>query len=619
MKIPLIWLKDYVEIEKSPREVADSFTKIGLMLDKPVGEDQVLDLEQRLNRSDLLSILGCARDYAVFENLKLKAPKIKLNKTLPADLKSKIEIKVNTPAVRRFNTRVFKGIKVAPSPNWLSERLRLYGIDSINNIVDISNFVMVEYGQTTHAQDIAKLKGKDITIRNAKAGEKIVTLLGTEIELDNDTFVLTSGGIPTVIGGIVGGKATGVTETTTDIVLDAGNYDPKVIRKNSRKLKIFNESVSHNDKLIDPRLCEIALNRATDLILDLAGGTVYENDDYYPSPVVPQSLSLHLDRLKLISGQDLSLKSVKSTLQKLGYAVTEENSRAITVEVPYYRTDIEVEDDLVSDILRMSDYNTIPSTSLRTPIPPDITSPLYRFEDKLKDYMLAVGAHEHITPVLVKTDEDKKRVKLENALSEDQNALRMSALETLPLVTNTYRKHKLTVPIVFEIGKSFLRQEYQELRELAVIDQTDIRTTLSSLMQALGIKYRLKREENAVTVVAGTSHLGYLHSTSFILYTNALMTLARPYPTIIANFRPETSIDLSLSLSSPISFDLIEDCIKKSSPDLSKLEVREERQTQPGIKTLLVRLTWEKLENPDQARKNIVSALEKIGVSSRSK
>ncbi|KKU87172.1 MAG: Phenylalanine-tRNA ligase beta subunit [Microgenomates group bacterium GW2011_GWF2_47_9] len=109
MKIPLIWLKDYVEIEKSPREVADSFTKIGLMLDKPVGEDQVLDLEQRLNRSDLLSILGCARDYAVFENLKLKAPKIKLNKTLPADLKSKIEIKVNTPAVRRFNTGYPKG------------------------------------------------------------------------------------------------------------------------------------------------------------------------------------------------------------------------------------------------------------------------------------------------------------------------------------------------------------------------------------------------------------------------------------------------------------------------------------------------------------------------------
>src|SRR3989339_1300655 len=212
MKIPLIWLKDYIETTKSGREIATRFTQLGLMLDKPI-ENDVLDLEQRLNRSDLLSMIGCARDLAAFEGIPLKLPKISTKPGKNIDPKDKITIDVKVNAVKRFRTRIIKGIKVKPSPSWLADGLKLYGMEPINNIVDITNFVMIEFAQTMHTQDISKLRGKDITIRWAKTGEKIITLLGTEAVLDKNDFVLTSGGEITVIGGVVGGKNTGVTNT----------------------------------------------------------------------------------------------------------------------------------------------------------------------------------------------------------------------------------------------------------------------------------------------------------------------------------------------------------------------------------------------------------------------
>jgi phenylalanyl-tRNA synthetase beta chain len=185
MKVPLIWLKDYIDTKKTPKEIAESFTALGLMLDKPIEKD-VLDLEHRMDRSDWLSIIGCARDFAAMEGLKFKFPE--LNKTAGKQPKKSqiIDIKIECPdLVHRFNTRVFRGIKVKKSPKWLSERLEAYGIPSINNIVDITNFVMVELGQPMHAQDIAKMEKPEIVIRRAKDNEEITTLLGQQIKLNS--------------------------------------------------------------------------------------------------------------------------------------------------------------------------------------------------------------------------------------------------------------------------------------------------------------------------------------------------------------------------------------------------------------------------------------------------
>lgn len=545
MKIPLIWLKDYLKIDKTPREIAASFTQLGLMLDKPLDQTGVLDLEHRMDRSDWLSIIGCARDLAAFENLPLKLPKPTSKLKQKTLSQPEIAIRVQTPHVRRFATKVFHQVKVGPSPRWLTERLLAYGIKSVNNIVDVTNFVMVEYGQPLHAQDLAKLPGQDITIRAACAGEKLTTILGTDIKLDSNVFILTSGGLPTVIGGIVGGVGTSVTQKTTDIILDAGNYDQRIIRQTSRRLKIINETVSHYDKYLDPRLIDPALSRATSLILELAGGTVTDNDDYYPHPPKPQTLTLHWSRLQLLSGLTLPKPTVKRILRALDYSIVEEDPSSLVVEIPYFRTDVEVEDDLIADILRINNYDNLPALALSTPIPPDITPELYRFEDRLRDLLVAKGAHEHITSSLTTASPDNHAITLLSATSSDQNTLRSSLVPSLQNVLGYYAKHGIKNIALFEIGKVFSQQgdKYLEHRHLSVVSTQKIADSLSTLMHVLGINYHISL---TYQIVVKQKTVGAIGPHFYTLYPDLLLPLSQAYSPVVSEFLHSQSRDLSL-------------------------------------------------------------------------
>lgn len=621
MKIPLIWLKDYIDTDKSAKELAISFTQLGLMLDKPIDDKNVLDLEHRMDRSDWLSLLGCARDLAAYENIPLRLPKGYLKAGKKLAQQSRLPIQVKTPAVRRFTTRIFQGIKVAQSPQWLIDRLESYGLASINNIVDITNFVMVEYAQPMHAQDLAKLKGRDITIRNAKPGEHLTTLLGTELKLDQDAFVLTSGGEPTVIGGIVGGQNTGVTDSTTEIILDAGNYDSRVIRKVSRKLKIFNETVSRSDKFLDPRTIDHALGRATALILELAGGEYYDNSDYYPSPVKPQTMTLRYARLATLSGMDIPVTKVKSTLKALEYAIVEEGSGTLTVEVPYFRTDIEVEDDLISDILRINNYQNIPPQSLSSPIPLDLTTPIYRFEDKLRDLLIAQGGHEHITNSLTSDLGKPGQIKLANALTTEQNALRTDLHAGLSRVISSYTKHKSPYHFVFEIGKVFelSQDKYLENRHLTALFPTPKASadSLSTLLSSLGItSYHIS---NAHQIMLGDHLLGSLNHRTYTLLTDSLLKYDKPYTGIVADFTHESTLDLSLLADPKLSYASILAVINSLKGSWSKLECLEFTKLSLHNNYLL-RLTW-KADNPNihTDKTNILTALQsRLNITSTS-
>jgi len=560
MKIPLIWLKDYVETNKSPQEIAAIFTQLGLMLDKPIDESNVLDLEQRLNRSDLLSIIGCTRDFAAFENIKLKMPKLTVKATKNPTDNDKININIHSDAVKRFQTRIFKNLTVKESPVWLKERLTAYGIEPKNNIVDITNFVMVEFAQPMHAQDLAKLKGRDITIRNAKPGEQLTTLLGTEVQLDEEVFVLTSGGEVTVIGGIVGGKNTGVSEATTEIILDAGNYDSRIVRKVSRKLKILNETVSRYDKFLDPRTIDYALNRATTLILELAGGECYTNDDYYPTPPKPQSMTLRYTRLHKLSGMEIPLTTIKTILKALEYSILEENNDSLTVEVPYFRTDVEVEDDLISDIVRVNNYQNIPLAQLTTPVPLDLTTDIYHFEDKLQDLLTAQGGHEHITNSLTTYSGSASQIRLVNALTSEQNALRIDLLDGLRHVTSTYTKHKMPYNFVYEIGKIFQisQEKYLEGRLLTALFPThkDSSDSLATLFSSLGISsYHISKSHH---LMIDGQLVGSVGHKTYTLVTDTLIKHTKSYTGIVSNFSHTTSLDLSLiAPKGTLYFDIV--------------------------------------------------------------
>ena len=567
MKIPLNWLKDYVKTDASPREIAASFTQLGLMLDKPLDDSSVLDLEHRMDRSDWLSIIGCARDYAAFNKLKLNYPKSNAKKLPLVSPSEMVEITVNTPVVRRFNTRLVKNVRVGESPDWLKERLTAYGIKSINNVVDITNYVMVELGQPMHAQDLAKLKKREITLRPAKAGETVKTILGTTVTLDKDIFVLSSGGVATVIGGIVGGIETSVTNNTTDIILDAGNYDQSVIRKNSRKLKIINETVSRYDKFLHPDLCEIALDRATYLLESITGATVFVNHDYYPVPPAPVVQKLTFARLKILSGMDLPISVVKRILTALEYQILSSTKDGLTLKVPYFRTDVEVEDDVVADILRINDYSSIPTSPLDTPVPKDITPAILTFEERLRDLLVSFGAHEHITASLVKESDDNGEILLSNALSADQNALRTSAIPKLMGVRSNYQKHQVGVPIIFEIGKSFkqLNGKYQEIRELAIVGH-NVERSLATLMHQLGIKYLVT---NAGEIIISNTTIGRLEFGAANLDTTLLLQYQHKYAGIISDFTHVIKRDISLITPKSITYFDISSVIEATHPNFN--------------------------------------------------
>lgn len=610
MKIPLVWLQDYVDIkDKSPKEVASAFTQLGLMLDKPLDNTGVLDLEHRMDRSDWLSIVGCARDLSAYYNLPLSEPHIKLGKLSHKQL---VKVTVQTSSVRRFKTRIIKGLTVKPSPKWLLLRLKQYGIEPINNIVDITNFCMVELGQTLHAQDLAQLKESKITLRQAKSGEFITTLLGTNVSLTSQVFVLASGGEATVIGGIVGGKATGVTNATKDIILDAGNYDQTVIRKNSRLLKIFNESVLRNDKFLDPRAIDLALDRATALILELAGGVAYENDDYYPQVATPKTQKLRYSRLALLSGSTISTASVKKTLKNLGYIIVEETGTELEVEVPYFRTDVEVEDDLVADILRIGDYNNLPSSPIATPVPHDITPPLITFEEKLRDALNGQGGHEHITNSLVKSSGAPDEVILSNALSADQNALRTSLIPSLNLVIANYAKHKITDCLLYEIGKVFTKPD-KELRQLSVVTTGDIRIVLATLFSTLGINKHFVNSK--LEIIVDSVVIGHLENArSLTLCTDLLMKCVRSYQGVISEFEHLTVLDLSLKIPKGVVFADITSHLYKENKSIKTIESPEQYGD-----SILLRLTFDKqLQDVDSVRASLTNALKEMGVVSRS-
>jgi phenylalanyl-tRNA synthetase beta chain len=482
MKIPLNWLKEFVKLPKSEVELTHKLTMVGHMLDKKeiISGETIIDLELRGNRADCYSILGIAREVSALYKTPVKYPK-ELPKLKIVDALQNCSLTVKTPLVKRVMMVKIKDVKIVSSPKWLAERLKAYGIDSINNIVDLTNYVMIETGEPMHAFDLDKL-GENLEIRLALNNEKITTFQDMVITLTSDDQVWSNGNEILSVAGAIGGKYHSITENTKNVLLEAASYDRANIRRTVHRHNLLTDAGIRHEKELDPNLVETAISRFLYLIEENGWGKIEEGIfDYYPQVVKPWKLKINLEKIKSLGGIDIAAGEVKSILKSLNFQVTNSNKNQIEILVPTYRTDVTVEEDVVEEILRIYGYDKIPVNILSLEIPEVVTPAFIDQELRLKQHLVALGFNEVISSTFVKEnlsdlnlllDEGvAKRVELSNPPSPDNKVLRMTLLPNLYEFTEKIINERGTETSLFEIGKIYYkdREKCFEKRKIGII------------------------------------------------------------------------------------------------------------------------------------------------------
>ncbi|MEK9179591.1 MAG: phenylalanine--tRNA ligase beta subunit-related protein, partial [Patescibacteria group bacterium] len=321
MKVPLNWLKEYVDIPADVSVVSDLFTAIGHMQDhqpEVVVGDTVLDLEVRQNRSDCLSILGLALELSAVSEKPLRVPRAYESEMPKAPLKSTIDIK-DEDLCYRFNTVTIEGISVKESPEWLKNRLEAYGIKPINNVVDITNYVMVEIGEPLHAFDLGVLQKPVLIIRRAVKGEKLAALNGKVLNLTSEDLIVSTEKEPVALAGIIGGTKSSITSKTTRILLEAATYNQAGIRRTSLRHSLRTEASLRHEKFLHPYLAEQGLKRAIEMILEICGGILGDHTDCFTKKNEETKVTMRMSRLEYLCGVHVPFDTVVGILSRLGF------------------------------------------------------------------------------------------------------------------------------------------------------------------------------------------------------------------------------------------------------------------------------------------------------------
>jgi len=367
MRISLNWLTDYVDVAAIPVKdlLAVTLTDIGLNCEEIIetASDIVLDLEVTSNRPDCLGHLGVARETAAVTGKAFVPPSldgVAEGDTAAADL---VEVIVEAPDLcPRYTARVIQGVKIGPSPGWLVERLDAAGLRSINNVVDATNYVLMEYSQPLHSFDYDKLAGRKIIVRRGLCGETMVSIDETTCRLDENMLVIADADKPVAIAGVMGGLATEVTEATTNVLIESARFDPLATRYTSRALALMSESNYRFERGVDPVAVDAASLRACQMILELAGGTLARGIvDVWADPFQPQQVTLRPARCSALLGLDIPTARQAEILDRLGLA-PQVDGEQITCTIPPHRADLTREADLIEEVARVEGFNRIPTS-----------------------------------------------------------------------------------------------------------------------------------------------------------------------------------------------------------------------------------------------------------------
>lgn len=441
---------------------------LGMALTEYMG-DYILDLEPTPNRSDWFSVLGVAYEVSALTGNKIHEPEIEVPVS-GTSITNDISVTVSNPDLcPRYTASLIRGVVVRPSPPWLQDRLQKIDIRPINNVVDVTNYVMMEYGQPLHAFDYSTLLRQRILVRRAHTGEVIETLDGIPRALNSSHLVIADDRDARAIGGVIGGADSEITDKTTDVVLESASFDPTNNRQTAQHFRLRTEATIRFEKGLRPDLTVVALRRATQLIQQVSGGTVAKGIiDIYPKKIKEKNILLTARRINKILGTDYPMKQVEEVLTALGFDCQREDTRSLRVVKPYWRSDINIEDDLVEEVARIIGYDAIPTKMLSTPIPARGPRTLRDFREEIRDLLVREGLQEVISYPAVSFDLLKKimmadnesiLLKLANPMSRDYQymrpTLRASLLRTL--ANNlSHQPHSVTL---FEIGKIYLKRD----------------------------------------------------------------------------------------------------------------------------------------------------------------
>ena len=425
-------------------------------------DDAILDIDITPNRADALSMRGSAYEVAAIYNKALKFPEAPVSEktgSVTEYIKVAVEDTNDTPA---YHIQVIKDVKIAESPLWLQNKLMNGGIRPINNVVDITNYILLEYGQPLHAFDYNQIGSKEIIVRRAKENETMTTLDGVERTLDTDNIVITNGTAPIALAGVMGGLDSEITDGTVTVALEAALFNPVLIRKTAGKFNLRSESSSRFEKGINVATIRTAGQHAAELIHELAGGTIVAGTASVDTVEVKDTeVVITLEKINRSLGTAISSGEVTAIFNQLGFASTFDGE-IFTVAVPPRRWDISIYADILEEVARIYGYDNLPETLPITPALPTALTPKQHTMRITRRFMEGAGLTQNISYVLTTAEkareyavEDKEGIRLAWPMSEDRSTLRMNLLSTL-LDNAAYNVARKNTDIQFyEIGRVF--------------------------------------------------------------------------------------------------------------------------------------------------------------------
>ncbi len=668
------WLKEYCDFNLSIEDLSELLTNVGLVVasvEKIDDDDYRIEVEVTSNRPDCLGMIGIAREIAAVTVATLRLPDVQYT-CREGSIEETAEVVVKDKTLcPHYTARMITNVNVATSPDWLQKRLHTIGVRPINNIVDITNYVLMECGQPLHAFDLDKLSDKKIVVRRAKQGEKLVAINGIEYSLTPEALVIADAKKPVAIAGVMGGVETEVSSGTKNILLECARFEPTNIRRTSRRLRLTSDSSYRFERGVDPEGVDWASMRAAKLINEIAGGQIVSGmlGKRYDR-VQKRKVVLRIDRLNKVLGTAIDKETSKNILAHLQFSIVKEGRNTLTVSVPSFRADVYREIDIIEEIARIYGYDKIPTTT-NISVYASEKNKTELVEEKVRKLLTGLGFSEVVTYSIVDNTplqnlsiwSNGKYMSLRNPVRKEDDRLRVTLLGNLLNVRKYNQDHGAERTQVFELSKIYLPRNGEKLPEektsLSILSEDGflaLKGVVESIFEVLGIaanscqwvphKLNFFNENKSTKILLNDYVLGFFGELSkggMAGHPSSGRVVVCPCPALVEldfdmllskaseakaftrlpSF-PAITRDIAIIVDDKTTWDSIKDCVKSAGINFLEaiefFDVYKGKQVEPGKKSVAFSLRFRapdrtlKSEEADAFQQTILQKLnEKLG------